>query len=156
MARWCRRIRAARSNWPPPSFSPETGLFYVNATRAYSVYYIYDDDDKPEGWGGNDRGGYSEVDAAGDRLQDRQDSLEPQVARQRWRRSFGLAEHCGKFALCGRYEFESGALDPATGNPLWHAGLHRPLTNGPITYELDGTQYLVVAAGDTLYAFAIR
>ncbi len=48
------------ANWPPPSFSPETGLFYVNATRAFSVYYIYDDDDKPEGWGGNDRGGCSE------------------------------------------------------------------------------------------------
>jgi alcohol dehydrogenase (cytochrome c) len=34
--------------------------------------------------------------------------------------------------------------------------LHTPLTNGPITYELDGTQYVVVGAGDTLYAFAIR
>ena len=43
------------ANWPPPSYSPATGLFYVNATRAFSVYYIYDDDEKPEGWGGNDR-----------------------------------------------------------------------------------------------------
>ena len=40
------------ANWPPPSFSPQTGLFYVNATRAYSIYYIYDEDAKPEGWGG--------------------------------------------------------------------------------------------------------
>ena len=30
------------------------------------------------------------------------------------------------------------------------------MTNGPITYELDGTQYVVVAAGDSLYAFALR
>jgi alcohol dehydrogenase (cytochrome c) len=29
------------------------------------------------------------------------------------------------------------------------------VTNGPITYELDGTQYLVVGAGDTLYGFAM-
>ena len=57
-----------------------TGLFYVNAARAFSVYYLYDDDDKPEGWGGNDRGGCVGSDAAGDRLQDREGSLEPQVA----------------------------------------------------------------------------
>src|SRR5208282_945225 len=24
------------TNWPPPSFSPQTGLFYVGASRAYS------------------------------------------------------------------------------------------------------------------------
>ena len=47
------------ANWPPPSFSPQTGLFYINASDAWSIYYIYDDDDKPEGWAGNDRGGYS-------------------------------------------------------------------------------------------------
>jgi len=51
--------QAGAANWPPASFSPQTGLFYVNATDAYSVYYIYDDDEKPEGWGGNDRGGWS-------------------------------------------------------------------------------------------------
>ncbi len=31
----------------PQSFSPQTGLFYVNATHAYSVYYIYDEANKP-------------------------------------------------------------------------------------------------------------
>ena len=38
----------------------------------------------------------------------------------------------------------------------WHAGLHAPMTNGPITYELDGSQYVVIGAEDTLYAFTIR
>ena len=46
------------TNWQPPSFSPETGLFYTDATRAYSVYYTYDPSDNPQGWGGTDRGGY--------------------------------------------------------------------------------------------------
>ena len=81
----CRRLDGAlvspnqggAANWPPPSFSPDTGLFYVNATRAFSVYYIFDRDDKPEGWGGNDRGGWSRIHAAGDRLQNRQGQLEP-------------------------------------------------------------------------------
>ena len=48
------------------------------------------------------------------------------------------------------------ALNAATGDPLWHANLAAPVTNGPITYELDGTQYVVVAAGDTLWSFAMR
>jgi len=30
------------------------------------------------------------------------------------------------------------------------------MTNGPMTYELDGTQYLVVAAGDTVFGFAMH
>ena len=57
MARWSLPTQGGGVNWPPPSFNPETGLFYANAARAFSVYYLYDDDDKPEGWGGNDRGG---------------------------------------------------------------------------------------------------
>lgn len=48
------------ANWPSPTFDPNTGLFYVNATRAFSMYYIFDDTNKPEGWGGNDRGGWAE------------------------------------------------------------------------------------------------
>ena len=48
------------TNWYSPSFSPQTGLFYVNANRAFSVWYIYDPSDNPMGWGGTDRGGYAE------------------------------------------------------------------------------------------------
>src|SRR5262249_30998735 len=40
------------TNWPPPSFDPETGLFYVNADRGYSLAYLTDTDEKPEGYGG--------------------------------------------------------------------------------------------------------
>jgi alcohol dehydrogenase (cytochrome c) len=47
------------------------------------------------------------------------------------------------------------ALDARTGNALWHANLGGSVANGPITYELDGSQYLVVGAGDTLYGFVM-
>jgi alcohol dehydrogenase (cytochrome c) len=47
------------------------------------------------------------------------------------------------------------ALDPANGRILWHAGLAAPVSNGPITFELDGRQYVVVGAGDMLYAFTL-
>jgi alcohol dehydrogenase (cytochrome c) len=47
------------------------------------------------------------------------------------------------------------ALNARTGEPLWHVNLGSPVSNGPMTYKLDGTQYLVVGAGDTLYAFVM-
>ncbi|MBV9940105.1 MAG: PQQ-binding-like beta-propeller repeat protein, partial [Acidobacteriaceae bacterium] len=47
------------------------------------------------------------------------------------------------------------ALNAKTGEPLWHANLGNAVSNGPITYELDGTQYLTVGAGDTLFSFVM-
>ena len=43
-----------------------------------------------------------------------------------------------------------------TGKILWHAGLMALPSAGPITYMLDGKQYLVVAAGDSLYSFTVN
>jgi alcohol dehydrogenase (cytochrome c) len=140
------------TNWPPPTFDPETGLFYVSASRAFSVYYIYDPSPKPEGWGGNDRGGWSESMI---------EALDYKTGKVKWSHKWeeggrsGLLSTAGKLLFAGDGSGNLVALDPATGNPLWHANLGNSVTNGPITYELDGTQYLVVAAGDTLFGFVM-
>ena len=42
----------AAANWPPPSFSPDTGLFYVNATEGFREWYLTDTSNNPEGYGG--------------------------------------------------------------------------------------------------------
>jgi alcohol dehydrogenase (cytochrome c) len=47
------------------------------------------------------------------------------------------------------------ALNATTGDAIWHTRLGSAVSNGPTTYELDGTQYVLVGAGDTLYAFAM-
>ena len=39
------------TNWFPPSFDPETGLFYVNAVKGYSLAYLTDTEERPEGYG---------------------------------------------------------------------------------------------------------
>jgi alcohol dehydrogenase (cytochrome c) len=140
-------------NWPPPSFSPATGLFYVNATRAYSVYYIYDDEEKPEGWGGNDRGGWAES-----MLQ----AIDYKTGKICWSHKWeGAGVRSGVLSTAGNLVFTGDtannlvALNAKTGEPLWHASLGNAVSNGPITYELDGTQYLTVGAGDTLFSFAM-
>ena len=47
------------------------------------------------------------------------------------------------------------AADPATGKTLWHVNLGQFVTNAPMTYELYGRQYLLVAANDAWFAFAL-
>jgi alcohol dehydrogenase (cytochrome c) len=128
-------------------------LFYINATNAYSVYYIFDEDEKPEGWGGNDRGGYS---------QGVLQAIDYKTGKIRWSHKWeGGGSRSGVLSTAGNLVFAADpannlvALDAATGEPLWHANLGAAMSNGPMTYELDGTQYLVVGAGDTLLGFAM-
>ncbi len=141
------------TNWPPPTFDPDTGLFYVNASRAFSVYYIYDPSDKPEGWGGNDRGGWSESMVQ---------AVDYQTGKIRWTHQWegggsrgGLLSTAGGLVFGGDGSGNFVALDAKTGVPLWHANLGNSVTNGPIAYELDGTEYIVTAAGDTLFGFVM-
>ncbi len=141
------------ANWPPPSFSPATGLFYVNATRAFSEYYIFDDAEKPEGWSGNDRGGWGES-----MLQ----AIDYKTGKMRWSHKWeGSSVRSGVLSTAGNLVFTGDpsnnfvALNAETGEPLWHANLSAEVSNGAITYQLDGTQYVVVGAGDTLFAFVM-
>ena len=46
------------------------------------------------------------------------------------------------------------AFDPSNGKPLWHTQIGQ-VTNAPETYMVDGRQHILVAAGDTLYAFTL-
>jgi alcohol dehydrogenase (cytochrome c) len=141
------------TNWPPPTFNPKTGLFYVPASRAYSVYYIFDTDDNPQGWGGTDRGGAN--------LGSSIEAIDYKTGKARWSHKWesggrsGLMSTAGNLLFCGDGANNFVALNATTGEPLWHANLGTAVSNGPMTYELDGTQYVVVAAGDSIWAFAM-
>jgi alcohol dehydrogenase (cytochrome c) len=141
-------------NWPPPTYSPATGLFYVNATRSFAIYYIFDDSDKPEGWGGNELGNWDES-----MLQ----ALDYRTGKIKWSHKWetsgidsGLLSTAGNLVFAGDPNNNLVALNATTGEPLWHANLGTPVSNGAITYELDGRQYVVVGAGDKLYAFVMN
>ena len=67
----------------------------------------------------------------------------------------GLLSTAGKILLTGDPAGNFMALDAATGEALWHVNLNSTVANGPMTYELDGVQYLVVGAGDSLWAFTL-
>ena len=47
------------------------------------------------------------------------------------------------------------ALDSSTGKTLWHAGAGGPMDSSPITYELDGHQYVMTSSGGVLFAWKL-
>jgi alcohol dehydrogenase (cytochrome c) len=67
----------------------------------------------------------------------------------------GILTTAGKLLFTGDGAGNLIAYDPATGKILWHFRLGSNLSNGPMMFMLDGKQYLIAGAGDTLFAFAI-
>jgi alcohol dehydrogenase (cytochrome c) len=142
------------TNWPSPSFDPETGLLYVGSNRTFSMYYLTDTDPRPEGWGGVD----SAVGGEGGALL----AIDYKTGKIAWRHDWPSGNGVvANLSTAGKLLFTSNAnyliaFDPANGKILWHTGLTSTPSAGPTTYMLDGKQYLLVASGDTLFTFTLN
>jgi acido-empty-quinoprotein group A len=148
------------TNWPPPSFSPDTGLFYVGTVEGFSVFYLTDTDKRPQGWGAAER----HIGNLGSTLR----AIDYKTGKVRWARALALGpagSHGGPMGLlstAGGLLFGNDgaanfvAWDATSGKPLWHAGLGANTSNGPETVLLDGRQYVIVGAGDSLFAFTMQ
>jgi alcohol dehydrogenase (cytochrome c) len=142
------------TNWPPPSFSPQTGLFYVGTTEGLGMDYLVDATERPEGYGfssgaAGPAGGRSGIRA-----------IDYHTGQMKWMHEGGGAQ--GLLSTAGGLLFghDGGsnfcAFDAYTGKVLWHTALGATPTNGPETFLLDGFQFVVVAAGDTVYAYTLN
>ncbi len=148
------------TNWPPPSFSPDTGLFYVGTQQAFSIMYLTDIDARPQGWAAAER-------SVG-RVASSLNAIDYKTGKIVWSRPqattatgptggpMGLLSTAGGLLFGNDGGGNFVAYDAKTGTPLWHAGLGTNTSNGPETFLLDGRQYVVVGAGDSLYAFALQ
>ncbi len=142
------------TNWFPrrPSIRKDSGLFYVNANQSYSVFYLYDGSDNPQGWSGNQRGGYNVSSLK---------ALDYKTGKIKWSHKWEGGSNSGLLTTAGNLIFSGApgqsieALNASNGDPLWHAKLANGVSTPPTTWELDGTQYMIVGSGDTLYAFAM-
>ena len=141
------------TNWPAPTFNPDTGLIYVGTSQSYSMFYLTDTDAHPQGYGAAERG----AGTAGNFLR----AIDYKTGNVVWKRSTTVGAQ-GLLSTAGNLLFGSDgagnfiAYDPRTGKPLWHASLPVNPSNAPETYMLDGRQYIVVGAGDSLYAFYLQ
>lgn len=142
------------TNWPAPSFDPETGYFYVGTSSSFSMFYLTDTDPHPEGYGAAER----DAGSYGGSLE----AIDYRTGKIAWEHHYptgggamGILTTAGKLLFTGDGSGHLVAFDPANGKILWHAGLTDDVSNGPETYLLDGQQYLIVGAGDSLYAFTV-
>jgi hypothetical protein len=91
------------THWPPPSYDPQTELFYLNGTEGYGIAYLYDPPDNPEGYGG---GGGSNFDTNSalfrSRYTDRKNQMEARAYRIR-RRLRRHHNHGGKTSVHRRF-----------------------------------------------------
>lgn len=114
---------------------------------------LTDTGSKPEGYGGRDDKIWAEEFI---------EAIDYKTGKIRWRHDIGQGvTYIGILTTDGRLLFSgdnSGdvlALDTLTGGTLWHVNLGGVMNNAPITYELDNRQYLLFAAGDSLFGFTL-
>ena len=140
------------TNWYPPSYSPLTGLFYVNASRSLGIYYVYDLVDAM-GWAGGGGGGG----VSGEALLE---ALDVKTGKVKWAVPRYGGGTSGLLSTAGNLVFGSGsgglaAYNATTGEVLWSSRIGS-VSNGPITYLLDGRQYVLAAADSRMWSFVMN
>jgi alcohol dehydrogenase (cytochrome c) len=146
-------------NWPPPAFSPDTGLFYTPTAETFAMYYLTETDPRGAmGLGGKEEIG---VGTAGSYMT----AIDYKTGKVVWKHKYptatgrggganGVLTTAGRLLFGGDISGNLIAFDPANGKILWHTSIGQ-VTNAPETYTVDGRQYILVAANDTLYAFTL-
>jgi len=154
----CPGIEGA-TNWFSPSYNPSTGLFYFMALESCNVYFA-----KPKPF----TQGETYYNTGTKRLPDEHSQKillaysvpdgkpawrYPQVGRgDSWGGTLTTAGGLLFFADdAGSLE----AVDATNGEPLWHFSTGQRIDASPMTYAIDGIQYVSVAAGSDVFNFAL-
>ena len=147
-------IEGGVTNWPPPAYSPDTGLFYVQEHNGFNVVYLTDPDPRGSmGLGGKQ---VSQLGSLGNYLT----AIDPKTGKVAWRHEYtgggggGLLATAGGLVFSGDGSGNFVAHDAFSGKPLWHTRIGN-LSNAPQTYMLDGRQHVLAAVGDTIYDFVM-
>ena len=88
-------------------------------------------------------------------------AIDPKTGKIAWRHPYpggggaGLLTSAGKVVFTGDGSGNFVAFDAVAGKPLWHSRIGG-ITNAPETYLIDGKQHVLVAVGDTLFAFVLN
>lgn len=154
---------AGAHNWPPMSYNPNTGLVYI-PSMVFPVRFLQpteDKDSKPHQgkWNvGFDRMANSPpkvsniAEIVAGEFTGQLLAWDPVKQEARWKGPVGRPNGSGTLTTAGNLVFQAGegdtfnAYDAATGEKLWSTD---PQTSAaaPITYALDGEQYVAVAVG---------
>jgi len=159
------------TNWYSPSYSPRTGLFYISTWVDYYMNVAKMPAEYTEGQrytGGAPRSPvptlqrgpintWTAENGSGEVL-----AVDPNTGEKKWQFKMtdvtgsGILTTASDVAFSGGREGFFYALDARNGAMLWKAALGGQVASGPMTYRVDGKQYVAVAAGHSLFTFALR
>lgn len=149
-------------NWTSPCYSPLTGLFYVNAREGYADYIKGEPKMAPGNSvgviGGGGGGGRM---SAGDDTTTNIRALEATTGKLKWEHKMVGDSWTGTLVTAGGLVFSADvagnffALNADTGESLWHLLLGSSVRSNPVSYAVDGKQYIVDSAGNTLFVFSL-
>jgi quinohemoprotein ethanol dehydrogenase len=143
------------------SFSPDTGLVYIPA-QEIPVVYGHDSDYEynPDGWNVGVRFELASAPddpatraAFGEMVKGYISAWDPVSQTEKWRVQHsnmwngGLLSTAGNVLFQGNAEGEFVAYAADTGERLWSQFAQTGVVAGPVTYSVDGEQYVAVAAG---------
>ena len=175
---WCRPTRE-RSSIPAtkagqigtnPSFSPRTGLFYVPTWVNYSSVYFKQHVDFVEGRllrrrDRHDRPFRGNRTATNDYHTEEEGygairAIDPKTGERKWEYKMTDLTDAGILTTASDLLFSGGRevlsrWTARTGAPLWKVTVGGAVASGPITYAVGGRQYVSVAAGNAVFAFAL-
>lgn len=152
---------AGAANWPSTAYSPATGLFYMFAEESCNIYTKND-----EWWqagrsfyGGGTRRAPGE-NAGGKSLK----AIDIQTGKVAWEIAgagggilgSGLMATAGGLIFYGDGSGAFVAAGARDGKLLWHFNTGQSFKAGPMTYMVDGKQYIGVAAGKNILAFSLN
>ena len=140
-------------NYPPPTFSPDTGLFYVHEQNSLRITYLLEPDPRGSmGLGGIASGGSFSY---GTFL----DAIDYKTGKVKWRHELTNGS-VGLTSTAGGVIFMSNgggleAIRATDGKPLWHSEIGQ-LSSPPETFLLDGKQHVLATGAAGLYMFVLN
>ncbi len=140
-------------NWQPMSFNPQTGLVYTPAQETMFGY------GQEGGFKFRDRGWNTGVDFA--IVKDMPAAIptghllawDPVAQKERWRAPYVVMWNGGTLTTAGNLVFQGTAdgrfvaYSADKGTKLWQVSVGTGVIASPVTYEIDGTQYVSIMAG---------
>jgi len=167
------------TNWYPPAYSPRTGLFYFSAWENYATTYRREEAVYQSGrvFVGGAPAGISPAPGAPTLGIGRRGpidywtsevgngatvAMDPRTGKRAWTFSQYDVTDAGMLTTATDLLFTGGregyfyALDAKSGQLVWKTNLGGSIVNAPVTYEIDGKQYVSVIAGNILSTFALQ
>ncbi|HUQ93671.1 MAG TPA: PQQ-dependent dehydrogenase, methanol/ethanol family [Bryobacteraceae bacterium] len=147
------------ANWGSPSYSPLTKLFYVHTREACAIYTSVTKEPVPGlPYTGTGQQEDNEVGNPGFVR-----AIDPFTGARKWDYPLHIGSSAtGVLATAGGIVFAAGrdghltAIDAANGAYLWHMQTGGEIKSSPMSFAVDGKQYIAVAADSALFVFALR